>query len=195
MIINYLGFGSHGNLVLRLGRGIDETRELNYLNVRRAVGPVVAPADDDVAAGVWMTVVAEIAALEFKFDEDALPAFVTPTNGPAWYMGPHTRCTPWWMPMPKPWQNTAAAVPASSSGSPSGSGRRTPLGCPVVPDVYIITVPGLRAGWGPGGARPMSSRELIAPRHQTFERVVVGADQAQDERLGHRSSPITVALR
>lgn len=40
----------------------------------RAVGPVVAPADDDVAAVGWMAVVAEVAALEFKFDEDALPA-------------------------------------------------------------------------------------------------------------------------
>ena len=37
----------------------------------------MAPADDDVAAGGWMAVVAEIAALEFKFDEDALPAFGT----------------------------------------------------------------------------------------------------------------------
>jgi len=41
------------------------------------VGPVVAPADDDVAAGGGVAVVAEIAALEFKFDENALPTFGT----------------------------------------------------------------------------------------------------------------------
>ena len=39
----------------------------------RAVGPVVAPADDEVAAGGVVAVFAEILALEFKFDEDALP--------------------------------------------------------------------------------------------------------------------------
>jgi len=41
--------------------------------VGRAVGPVVAPADDDVAAVEGVAVVAEIAALEFKFEVDALP--------------------------------------------------------------------------------------------------------------------------
>ena len=40
----------------------------------RAVGPVVAPADDDVAAGEGVAVVAEIAALKFEFEMDALPA-------------------------------------------------------------------------------------------------------------------------
>ena len=40
----------------------------------RAVGPVVAPADDDVAAGEGVAVVAEIAAFKFKFDADTLPA-------------------------------------------------------------------------------------------------------------------------
>ena len=40
----------------------------------RAVGPVVAPADDDVAAGERVAVVAEIAALKFEFEVDALPA-------------------------------------------------------------------------------------------------------------------------
>src|SRR5260221_9099754 len=39
------------------------------------LGPIVAPADDDVAAGQRMTVVAEIPALKFKFDVHALPAF------------------------------------------------------------------------------------------------------------------------
>jgi len=42
--------------------------------VRGAVGPVVAPADDDVAAGEGVAVVAEIAAFELEFDVDALPA-------------------------------------------------------------------------------------------------------------------------
>lgn len=41
----------------------------------RAVGPVVAPADDDVAAGKGVAVVAEITAFKFEFDVDALPAF------------------------------------------------------------------------------------------------------------------------
>jgi hypothetical protein len=38
-----------------------------------AVGPVVAPANDDVATVKRVAVVAEIAALEFKFEVDALP--------------------------------------------------------------------------------------------------------------------------
>ena len=39
----------------------------------RAAGPVVAPADDDVAAGEGVAVVAEIATFKFKFEVDALP--------------------------------------------------------------------------------------------------------------------------
>jgi hypothetical protein len=42
--------------------------------VGRAVGPVVAPADDDVAAGDGVAVIAEIAGFKFEFDVDALPA-------------------------------------------------------------------------------------------------------------------------
>jgi len=42
--------------------------------LQRVVGPVVAPADDYVAAGDGVAVVAEIAALEFEFEVDALPA-------------------------------------------------------------------------------------------------------------------------
>ena len=38
------------------------------------VEPIVAPADDDVAAVQWVAVVAEIAALKLKFDVDALPS-------------------------------------------------------------------------------------------------------------------------
>ena len=37
-------------------------------------GPVMAPADDYVATGERMAVVAEIAALKFKFEVHALPA-------------------------------------------------------------------------------------------------------------------------
>ena len=83
----------------------------------------------------------------------ACNALVTPTNGPAWYIGPHTRCTPWSTVMPNPWHVAAAVVPPTSSGSPSGRGRRTPLGRPVVPEVYIITVPGVRGGCGSAGHR------------------------------------------
>ena len=39
-----------------------------------ALGPIVAPADDYVTAGGRMAVVAEIAALKFKFEVDALPS-------------------------------------------------------------------------------------------------------------------------
>lgn len=52
----------------------EEGGEFEDFDVWRAVGPVVAPADDDVAAGERMAVVAEIAALKFEFDVDALPA-------------------------------------------------------------------------------------------------------------------------
>ena len=53
---------------------MEEGGEFEDFDVGRAVGPVVAPADDDVTAGEGVAVVAEIAALEFKFDVDALPA-------------------------------------------------------------------------------------------------------------------------
>ena len=57
------------------GEGFEEGGEFEDFEVGRAVGPVVAPADDDVAAGGGVTVVAEIAALKFEFEVDALPAF------------------------------------------------------------------------------------------------------------------------
>ena len=40
----------------------------------RVVWPVVTPANDDVAAGEGVAVVAEVAALELEFDVDTLPA-------------------------------------------------------------------------------------------------------------------------
>ena len=45
--------------------------------MRGAVGPVVAPADDDVAAGEGVPVVAEIAAFKLEFEVHALPALRT----------------------------------------------------------------------------------------------------------------------
>ena len=56
------------------GEGFDEGGEFEDFDFGRAVGPVVASADDDVAAGTGVAVVAEIAALEFEFDVDTLPA-------------------------------------------------------------------------------------------------------------------------
>ena len=52
---------------------MEEGGEFEDFEVGRCVGPVVAPADDDVAAGDGVAVVAEIAAFKFKFDVDALP--------------------------------------------------------------------------------------------------------------------------
>ena len=49
--------------------------EFEDFDLGRVVGPVVAPADDDVAAGEGVAVVAEIAAFKFEFDVDALPTF------------------------------------------------------------------------------------------------------------------------
>ena len=60
----------------------------------------------------------------------ACSAFVTPTYGPAWYIGPHTRCTPAPTVMPKPWHVAAAVVAATSSGSPSGNGSSDALRLP-----------------------------------------------------------------
>jgi hypothetical protein len=39
------------------------------------------------------------------------------------------------------------------------------------------------------------SREIVAPRDQARERMVVSTDEAEDQRSGHSSSPITVAFR
>jgi hypothetical protein len=54
--------------------GLDEGGKLEDLDVGGAVVPIVVPADDYVAAGYRMAVVAEIVALKFKFDVYALPA-------------------------------------------------------------------------------------------------------------------------
>ena len=42
-----------------------------------AIGPIVAPADNYVATGGRVAVVAEIPAFKFKFDVHALPSFGT----------------------------------------------------------------------------------------------------------------------
>lgn len=52
---------------------MDYGGEFEDFDLGRAVGPVVAPADDYVATGIRVAVVAEIAALELKFDVNALP--------------------------------------------------------------------------------------------------------------------------
>ena len=54
-------------------QGFDSAGKLEDLDVGGAVVPVVVPADDYVAAGWRMAVVAEIAALKFKFEVHALP--------------------------------------------------------------------------------------------------------------------------
>ena len=56
------------------GEGFDEGGELEDLDLGGTLGPIVAPADDYVATGGRMAVVAEIAALKFKFDVHALPS-------------------------------------------------------------------------------------------------------------------------
>ena len=61
-------------LGVRGGEGGEEGGEFEDFDVGRVIGPVVAPADDDVAAGEGMAVVAEVAALELEFEVDALPA-------------------------------------------------------------------------------------------------------------------------
>src|SRR5262249_44879455 len=59
---------------LQGGEGVEEGGEFEDFDVGGRVGPVVAPADDYVAAGEGVAVVAEVAAFEFEFDVDALPA-------------------------------------------------------------------------------------------------------------------------
>ena len=48
--------------------------ESSRISIWGLVGPIVAPADDDVAAGERVAVVAEIPAFKFEFDVHALPA-------------------------------------------------------------------------------------------------------------------------
>jgi len=60
--------------VVGSGQRLNQGGELEDFDVRGAVGPVVAPADDNVTAGKRVTVIAEIPALKFKFDMHALPA-------------------------------------------------------------------------------------------------------------------------
>jgi len=56
------------------GEGGEKGGEFEDFEVRGVVGPIVMPADDDVAAGERVAVVAEIAAGELEFEMDALPA-------------------------------------------------------------------------------------------------------------------------
>jgi hypothetical protein len=61
-------------LVIGGGEGFDEGGELEDFDLGGALGPIVAPADDYVAAGERVAVVAKIAAFKFKFDVHALPS-------------------------------------------------------------------------------------------------------------------------
>ena len=44
-----------------------------------------------------------------------------------------------------------------SPGGVSGSGLRTPLGCPVVPDEYSISLPSASSATGPAGWAAIAS--------------------------------------
>ena len=83
--------------------------------------------------------------------------------GAEWYSGEQTRCTP--APGRAPYSRSSpwARVSAFSGGTP-GSGRRTPLGRPVVPDVYAITWPAVRSsGSAAGCPAPSSARAASRP--------------------------------
>jgi hypothetical protein len=54
--------------------GFNYAGQFDDFDVVWTIGPIVAPANDDVTTVKGMAVVAEIAALKFKFDGDALPA-------------------------------------------------------------------------------------------------------------------------
>ena len=69
--MTFLGYTT---LVLGVGQGFDEGGEFEDFDLGRAVGPIVAPADDDVATVESVPVIAEIAALKFKLDVHALPS-------------------------------------------------------------------------------------------------------------------------
>src|SRR5215475_5623423 len=60
--------------VLGCRLGLEAAGKIENFDVVGAVGPVVAPADDDVAAFQRVAVFAEVFALKFKLDIDALPA-------------------------------------------------------------------------------------------------------------------------
>ena len=61
-------------LVFWAGQRLNYGGELEDFEVGGAVFPVVAPTDNYIAPACRMAVVAEIAALKFKFDGDPLPA-------------------------------------------------------------------------------------------------------------------------
>lgn len=56
---------------------MDYGGEFEDFDLGGAIGPVVAPANDYIAAGMRVAVVAEIAAFKFKFDLHALPSLRT----------------------------------------------------------------------------------------------------------------------
>jgi hypothetical protein len=80
-----------------------------------------------------------------------------------WYSGEQHRCT--WSSnglMPKMPKNQVPAA-GGSSGSAPVSGRRTPFGRPVVPDVYTIGAPAVRTSGRPAGSSAPSSASGAKP--------------------------------
>src|SRR5260370_27563744 len=51
--------------------------QLNHLQMFRAFRPIVDPADDEVAALGWVSVVEEVAACVFPLDLHSLPSFLS----------------------------------------------------------------------------------------------------------------------
>lgn len=66
---------SQRTLAFRGSGGVNYAGQLEDLEVFGAGGPIVAPADDDIAAVCTMPVVTEIPTFKFKFDFYTLPSF------------------------------------------------------------------------------------------------------------------------
>src|SRR3984893_16677761 len=60
-------------LVFRRCQSPNCSAQFKYLQTRGTFGPVVPPADDNVATIRGMTVVSEVSALEFEFNSNPLP--------------------------------------------------------------------------------------------------------------------------
>jgi len=117
-------------------------------------------------------------------------------SGPAWYSGDVTRCVV-----------SAASVlsgrnavniaapdrPFGDGGGPSGRGRRTPFGRPVVPDVYIMTAPD-RGSCGGSAGIASTSLQSRKPGNEppTAKRACSGTKRAAAAaRSGQRASTTT----
>jgi hypothetical protein len=74
---NYPFLLAECQLVACLAQTLNYARQLHDLNLSRAVVPIVTPTNNHVTTGGRMSVIAEIPALEFKFDAHSLPAIQT----------------------------------------------------------------------------------------------------------------------